>query len=162
MIEQNVQIVRCEHNTVWVRIGSRTGCATCDNGQGCGAGVFARLLERKPVVLELPVTNDDLRVGQMATLEFPEQLYLKLVMANYGWPLLVALLSAWGAFSLMSHFGSNGIFLDLVTLAGGVLGGALMWHLARRRGATQQILNELKMAVCKPSAAPGLCEKQIK
>ena len=162
MIEQNVQIIRCEDSSVWVRVGSQSGCSACDNGQGCGAGVFAKLLQRKPVVLELPVVNDDLKVGQMATLSFPEQLYLKLVMANYGWPLLAALLMAAAGYAILSKYLTAGFGLDALTLFSGLLGAAMVMGVTRRRGASKRILNEMKMAVCKPSASPGMCEKSIK
>lgn len=159
MIEQNVQIIRCENQTVWVRVGSQTGCSACDNGQGCGAGVFAKLLQRKPVVLELPCQSEDLKAGQMATLSFPEQLYLKLVLANYGWPLLAALAGGWTGFVLMNKFVPDGWLLDAVTLFSGLLVAGLTMRLIRKRGATEQVLNEMKMAVCTPSVSPEMCKK---
>lgn len=159
MIEQNVQIIRCESKTVWVRVGSQTGCSACDNGQGCGAGVFAKLLQRKPVVLELPRSNDDLKVGQMATLSFPEQLYLKLVMSNYGWPLLAALTGGWAGFTLLNRFLSNGFLLDAATLCSGLLAAVLMIRWTRQRGVTDRVVDEMRMAVCKPSASPEMCSK---
>jgi len=160
MIEQNVQIIRCENKTVWVRVGSQTGCPACDNGQGCGAGVFAKLLQRKPVVLELPCESEDLRVGQMATLSFPEQLYLKLVLANYGWPLLAALAGGWAGFVLLNKFLLNGFLLDAVTLFSGLLAAGLVMKLIKHRGATDRVIDEMRMAVCMPSASPGMCKKK--
>lgn len=159
MIEQNVQIIRCENKTVWVRVGSQTGCSACDNGQGCGAGVFAKLLQRKPVVLELPCQNEDLRVDQMATLSFPEQLYLKLVLASYGWPLLAALVGGWAGFALMNKFLLNGFLLDAATLSSGLLAAVLVMRLIKQRGVTDRVLDEMRMAVCTPSASPGMCKK---
>ena len=97
MIEQNVQVVRCQEKRVWVRLGSQTGCTACDNGNGCGAGIFAKLLQRKPVILELAQNDMSVEPGQMVTLAFSEQVYLKLVFASYGWPLLAALAGAFGS-----------------------------------------------------------------
>lgn len=159
MIEQNVQIIRCENKTVWVRVGSQTGCSACDNGQGCGAGVFAKLLQRKPVVLELPYHSDDLKVGQMATLSFPERLYLKLVLAHYGWPLLAALAGGWVGFIVMNKFVAGGYLLDAATLGGGLLAALLTMRWIRRRDATQQVLDAMRMAVCTPSISPEMCKK---
>lgn len=159
MIEQNVQIVSCENKTVWVRVGSQSGCTACDNGQGCGAGVFAKLLQRKPVVLELPRHGEDLKVGQMATLSFPEQLYLKLVLANYGWPLLATLAGGWAGFALTNQFFA-GFLLDAITLVSGLVVAALVIRWIRRRGTPDRVLNEMRMAVCKPSAYPGTCNKE--
>lgn len=159
MIEQNVQIIRCENKTVWVRVGSQSGCSACDNGQGCGAGVFAKLLQRKPVVLELPCQGEGLKVGQMAKLSFPEQLYLKLVLVNYGWPLLAALAGGWAGFALMKNFLLNGFLLDMATLFSGLLTAGLVMRLIQQRGASDRVLDEMKMAVCTPSASPEMCKK---
>jgi len=92
MIEQNVRVLRCQGERMWIRMGSQSGCTACDNGKGCGAGLFAKLLQRKPVEIELARSDLSIEAGQMLTLAFPEQVYIKLVLASYGWPLLAALL----------------------------------------------------------------------
>ena len=53
MIEQNGVVTQCLQEQILVRLGGQSGCRICDAGYGCVAGVFARLLERKPVTLEL-------------------------------------------------------------------------------------------------------------
>lgn len=159
MIEQNVQVMRCENKTVWVRMGSQTGCSVCDKGQGCGAGVFAKLLQRQPVLLQLADPDGLFRVGQMVTLALPERLYLKMVLANYAWPLLAALLGAWTAFSIASSFQLTNGLLDAATLVGGVLAAALVMRIIRLRGTAESVLNEMKLAACTPSASPGMCQK---
>jgi len=63
MIEQNVQVVRCAEERIWVRMGSQSGCTACDNGNGCGAGVFAKLLQRKPAIIELPRQQVDVNMA---------------------------------------------------------------------------------------------------
>jgi len=65
-------------------MGSQSGCTACDDGRGCGAGLFAKLLRRKPVVLELARNDIDVEAGQMLTLAVPEQLFMRLVLASYG------------------------------------------------------------------------------
>lgn len=162
MIEQNVQIIRRENKTVWVRVGSQSGCSACDNGQGCGAGVFAKLLQRKPVVLALPCQGEDLKVGQMVKLSFPEQLYLKLVLANYGWPLLAALAGGWAGLALMNRFLSSDFLLDMATLLSGLLTAVLVMRLIKQRGVSDRVLDEMKMAVCTPAASPEMCKKMPK
>ena len=160
MIEQNVQVIRCEDNTVWVRVGSQSGCSACDNGQGCGAGVFARLLQRQPVLLQLANPDGQFRVGQMVTLSFPESLYLKMVMMNYAWPLLAALIGGWAAFATASSFQLGGGALDAVTLAGGLIAAILVVRVIRQRGAPESVLDEMRMAACAPSASPGMCQNK--
>ncbi|MEJ2385650.1 MAG: hypothetical protein P8Y54_14930 [Xanthomonadales bacterium] len=53
MIEQQGRVTGAAGSQVRVRLGGTSGCTTCDAGRGCGAGVFGRLLQRRPVELEL-------------------------------------------------------------------------------------------------------------
>lgn len=159
MIEQNVQVIRCDNKTVWIRLGSQSGCSACDKGQGCGAGVFAKLLQGKPVLLQLADPDGLYRVGQMVTLKLPERLYLKMVLVSYAWPLLAALSGGWAAFVIASRFQLSNVLLDAATLAGGLLVAALVMRVTRLRGTSESVLNEMKMAACAPSASPGMCQK---
>jgi sigma-E factor negative regulatory protein RseC len=160
MIEQNVQVIRCKNKMVWVRVGSQTGCTACDKGQGCGAGVFAKLLQRRPVEIQLADPENRFRVGQMVTLSFPEQLYLKMVMINYAWPLLAALAGGWLIFSVANYYQISAGWLDAVTLAGALLAAKLMMRISSKRNAPESVLDEMKMAACKPSATPGMCQEK--
>ncbi len=106
MIEQNVQVLRCDGESLCVRMGSQPGCTACDNGKGCGAGLFASLIRHKPVVLELARNGLDVEAGQMLTIAFPEQVYMKMVLVCYGWPLMAALARRvwWSQHGVMAGF----------------------------------------------------------
>ena len=160
MIEQNVQVIRCENNTVWVRVGSQSGCTACDRGQGCGAGVFAKLLQRRAVEIQLADPQNEYRVGQMVTLSFPERLYLKMVMMNYAWPLLAALAGGWTAFAIANKYQLANGWLDGATLAGGLLAATLVMRMIRQRNTPESILKEMQMAACTHSATPGMCQEK--
>jgi len=157
VIEQNVQVVRCGDQRIWVRLGTQVGCSACDNGQGCGAGVFAKLLQRKPAVIELARQDVDVKAGDMVTLAFPEQIYLKMVLAHYGWPLLAALSGAAIAYALAGWLQLEPLLADLITLAGGVGAGSMALRYLKRRNNTESWLNSLQMAVYYPSATPNMC-----
>jgi len=157
VIEQNVQVVRCEGESIWVRMGSQTGCSACDNGNGCGAGVFAKLLRRKSVTIELERRGLDVGVGQMVTLAFPEQVYLKMVFVYYGWPLLAAFGGAFAGFGIGTGFQFGSLALDLATLASGLLAGTFALRMLRRRDAAGKLMNALHVATCHTSATPDLC-----
>ena len=160
MIEQNVQLVRCKGDRMWVRLGAQTGCSACDNGEGCGAGVFAKLLARKPVVIELERRELDVQAGQMLTLSFPESVYLKLVAASYGWPLLALLAGAWVGHSLAQLIGLEALWIDISALGMGVLGGALVVRMNRQQKLADIMLKSLRMAVCSPSSQAGMCSNK--
>ena len=157
MIEQNVQVVRCEDDRLWVRMGAQSGCTACDNGNGCGAGVFAKLLRGKPVIVELARNDLSVKPGQMLTLALPEHVYLKMVLASYGWPLLAALAGAYAGYSLSTWFQFGPVLLDLGTLVCGLLAGGLVMRLIRDRTKTDTFLDSLHMTVYFPSATPNMC-----
>lgn len=159
MIEQNVQVLRCSDEHLWVRMGSRTGCKSCENGKGCGAGLFARLLKRETVVLELARNGVEVEAGQMLTLAFPESVFTKLVFASYGWPLLAALAGAFAGYGAGIWAQSGPLLTDVLTLAGGGLAAWFFLRFIRRERTIQTLLESLSVAVCSPSGAPGMCNE---
>ena len=161
MIEQNVQVVCCEGERIWLRLGSQTGCTACDNGNGCGAGVFAKLLQRKPVVIELPRNDISVEPGQMVTLAFPEQVYIKLVIASYGWPLLAALAGAYAGHGLGTWLQFGPVLIDAGTLFCGLLAGSFVMRLIKNWKNADTVLNSLHMTVYFPSATPNMCNRSI-
>ena len=157
-----MQVVRCSDDRMWVRMGSQSGCTACDNGNGCGAGVFAKLLQNKPVIMELQRTDANIQPGQMVTLGFEEQVYLKLVFANYGWPLLAALAGAFAAYQLGAWANFNAGLLDLATLVGSLLSGGLVLRSLKKHQNTGAYLKSLQTTIYSPSATPGMCSSGIK
>jgi positive regulator of sigma E activity len=159
MIEQNVQIVRCQGESLWVRLGSQTGCSACDDGKGCGAGLFTKLIRQKPVLLELPRKDLNVTVGQMMTLAFPERVYIKLVFASYGWPLLAALAAAVAAHGLSTWLEFGLAQTDMSTLLGGLLGAAIALRLVRNRQRAGGFLNGLQSMDYYPADSPDMCSR---
>jgi sigma-E factor negative regulatory protein RseC len=93
MIEQQGQVVAVSGGKASVRIGGKSGCAACDAGKGCGAGVFGRMLQRKPQVLEFQ--NDVNAVcGEAVVVGLPEALFLRLIARLYLFPVLAGLAGA--------------------------------------------------------------------
>ena len=93
MIEQQGKVIACRPGQVSVQLGGTSGCSACDAGKGCGAGVFGRLLQRKPVVMEF---DNDLsaRPGNAVMVGLPETVFLSLALRFYLYPLLAALAGA--------------------------------------------------------------------
>ena len=86
MIEQQARILSVEHGLAQVSVGPQSGCSACDAGQGCGAGLFGRLLRRKPISVVLP-NPGGFRAGQSVVLAVSELFYLRLVARLYALPL---------------------------------------------------------------------------
>ena len=159
MIEQNVQVVRCQGDSLWVRLGSRSGCRACDDGKGCGAGLFAKLFQKKPVVLELPRNDLSVTTGQMMTLAFPERLYVRLVLASYGWPLLAALAGALTGHGVAEWYRLAPWLIDLVTLIAGLLAAVISMKLIRGRQHTGLFHDCLQSMDYYPATGTGACDR---
>jgi len=132
VIEQQGKILSVHGGMARVRLGGVSGCVACDSGKGCGAGLFGRLLRRRPLVLEL-----ENRVGaearQAVVVGLPEKLFLSLVTRLYLWPLLAGL-----AGTAVVHFGIISLGLgnaesDLLSLAGGVAAAAAVIYTNRQK-----------------------------
>lgn len=149
MIEQQGRIVRTEGGLAWVQVGALSGCAACDSGRGCGAGIFGRLVRRRPIELPLP-GSPELSVGQAVVLGIAERAFLRMVMLLYGWPLMAGLAVAWLCHQIAGGFGLQQGWLDLAALAGLILGAA--WPLARWRGRTAlgQLAGEVSLLGVEP------------
>ncbi|MCG2635179.1 MAG: SoxR reducing system RseC family protein [Gammaproteobacteria bacterium] len=53
MIEERVEVIRVQRGRAWVRPVAGSGCARCDAGTGCGAGLWQRAfgLRQRQIVL---------------------------------------------------------------------------------------------------------------
>lgn len=132
MIEQQGQVISASREIVSVRLGGTSGCPACDAGRGCGAGIFGRLLNRKPVVLDLS-NGLDSRVGQAVIVGLPESLLLRLVLRLYLLPLLAGLAgAALGHYIAVRNNAVDGM-VDGFALLGAVLAGAMALAWNRRQ-----------------------------
>lgn len=102
MIEQQGVVLAAGDGLARIRLGGTSGCPACDSGEGCGAGLFGRLLNRRPLELDLddPIPT---RVGQPVRVGIRNTLLLRLVWRFYGAPLLAFMLGAAVATSLWSE-----------------------------------------------------------
>jgi sigma-E factor negative regulatory protein RseC len=125
LIEQQARVSRSHGATVSVRIGGQAGCAACDEGRCCGAGVYGKLLRRTQVELEVANPIGAMK-GQAVRLGISESLFLRLVFRMYGWPLLGGLAGAAAGQWLAVSQGAQGGAADLAALAGGVAAAALI------------------------------------
>jgi sigma-E factor negative regulatory protein RseC len=133
MIEQQGQVIEVSEGCASVRLGGNSGCPACDAGKGCGAGVFGRLLQRKPVVLLLENTINA-RTGQAVVAGLPESLFLRLVFRLYLFPLLAGLVGAALGHYLSIQYGAGTSLTDGIALVGAVAAAAAAMTWNRKRG----------------------------
>lgn len=110
---------------VWIETQRQQGCRGCST-QGCGRGLLARW--RRPARLAL-YTEASLSLSDEVQVGVPATGMLYGALAVYGWPLLVAFLTAGAAERLMSP-GHGAV--PLVFMAGLLLGSFMSrWRLSR-------------------------------
>ncbi len=93
MIEQQGRILSLQGSQATVLLGASSGCPACDAGKGCGAGIFGRLVVRKPVSLELD-NPLHLQPGLAVRVGISESFFLRLLLNLYLLPLLAGLAGA--------------------------------------------------------------------
>lgn len=123
MIEQQGQVSSVDEGQVRVRLGPGSGCQACDAGEGCGAGLFGRLLKRRPIELEFEHAGG-LSAGQAVSVAIDEAVYLRLVCRLYLWPLLGGLAAAWLSHQIAISVDASMAMADLAALLGLVMGAA--------------------------------------
>jgi sigma-E factor negative regulatory protein RseC len=132
MIEQQGKVVAADAGQISVRLGASTGCSACDAGKGCGAGVFGRLLQRKPVTLDFENSIGAVP-GQAVMVGLPETLFMTLVLRLYAWPILAGLAGAVLGYLAAAGLGADRWVSDLATLSGGLLAAAQVMRRVRKR-----------------------------
>ena len=132
MIEQQGKVVSESTGQVRVRLGGQSGCAACDAGKGCGAGIFGRLLNRKALVLEFENTIGAAR-DQAVMVGLPETLFLQLLSRFYLLPLLSGLAGAVAGHYLSGKADAGPAAADAATLAGALVAGGFVLRRYRRK-----------------------------
>lgn len=125
MIEQQGEVVAAEASRVFVRLGGKSGCPACDAGRGCGAGLFGRLLRRRPVLLSF---DNHLRAlpGQSVIVGLPEAWFLRLVSRFYLFPVVAGLVGGGIGHYVSEMLLLNASATDGLTLLAAVLTGAIV------------------------------------
>jgi len=131
MIEQQGRVTRLDGQLAAVQVGARTGCRACEAGEGCGAGIFGRLLGRGETEVLIPNVIGA-GPGQAVILALPETTYLGLVLRMYAAPLLAGLA---GALVVYPLFGLDSVAVpvrDAASLGAGLLAAGLALAVVRR------------------------------
>ena len=75
----------------------------------------------------------------------------------HGWPLLAALAGALIAYQIGVWAKPGPAILDLITLAGGLLAGALVLSSLKKRDRTGEFLKSLQTTIYIPSVPANIC-----
>lgn len=129
LLLQLATVVAVEPAGVWVEPCAESACVPCQQGKGCGVGLFNRLLfsQRKPPLFMpiTPIMPIDLRPGQSVMLGLPKQGLLYSVLLVYIVPLLCLILGS----VMMQELLPNIWSLDLKLLLGMVFGFGIGFYM---------------------------------
>ena len=160
MIEQQAQVVRVRNKQVFVRVGADSGCIACDQGKGCGAGIFGKLLNRKPVTLSF--RNDcDARVGQAVMVGVSEAAFLRLVFRFYGIPLLAGLAGAAIGHQIGIVKGASAGMIDVLTLAGALIAAGFFFWKGRNADSASLDRHKVKLLGSADNRYGVLCPGKV-
>jgi sigma-E factor negative regulatory protein RseC len=155
MIEQQGQAVRESPGRITVRLGGTSGCARCDAGRGCGAGLFGKLLRRKAIELEFD-NHVGARRGQAVVVGVPEALYLGLTVKFYLFPLIAGLAGAVLGHWLATVFEAGAAGGDALTLLAALAAGAAA--LRANRNSRMEFLSETTVHLLRVADSPEFAE----
>lgn len=131
MIEELATVTRLSDSHVWLQADRRIGCERCESGQGCGGGLLGKLVSSRGIDIAVPLNQGahmpDLVAGDTVVIGFHEASLLQGSLLAYGLPMLVMLVGAGLANTLLAS--------DLSTIAGAIGGAGLGWFAARRLSA---------------------------
>lgn len=130
MIEQQGTVIAMTDGVVSVRIGAVAGCPACEAGKGCGAGLFGRLFQRGPLILQVH-EQIDASPGQSVVIGISESVFLQLLSRVYLVPLLAGFAGAALGYSLAGTVPVNAGLSDAFTALGGVSAAGLALRFLR-------------------------------
>jgi sigma-E factor negative regulatory protein RseC len=132
MIEEQATVLRADSTVALLQPQRSSGCGSCSATGGCGTSLLDRFLGRRPLTLEVD-NSLGVTAGDAVTVGISETVLLRAAVAAYLGPLLGLMIGA--VIGRHLPFWTN--LGELPTLAGAVLGFALMLRLAAAYGRTQ-------------------------
>lgn len=130
MILERARVVRVTGRHAWVARTGAEACERCAAGEGCGGGLFARLISRR--LHEVRALNgvDDVAAGDEVMIGLPERSLLAGAFAVYMVPLAGLLLATALAGALLGVGSDAGLLLAGAT---GFLAGIIWLRRYARR-----------------------------
>ncbi len=127
MIENLAIVVERQGSQVRLATASQTGCARCDAGEGCGGGVFGKLIRRRLSGLLLDDHGLALQPGQHVVLGIESGVFILATALVYVLPLAGLL-----GFALLVRMGGGSEAAVALSGIAGLIGGAWLGPRLRR------------------------------
>ena len=122
MFTHSGRIVAVDDRHVRVCVTPRPGCARCEAGQGCGGGLFGRLVSRGESELTVRRPSGRVAPGDAVRIGVPARSLVRASIVVYGLP-LVGLLVGSAAGGWLAGADAGAIAGGVVGLVSGILAG---------------------------------------
>lgn len=112
MIEESGRVVAVEEGAVWVESIRQTACQSCAARKGCGHSALAKIGQQHKSHVKA-LNAFDLNVGDQVVIGVPEDVVMKGTLVAYLMPLVLMLVGAIAADSIVSSdlwVGLSGLF----------------------------------------------------
>lgn len=133
MIEEAGRVVAVDGRKVWIETLQQTSCGSCSAKSTCGQGLMNQMGKPHHICL---TAEQELHVGDQVLLGIPENTLLQSAMLAYGLPLMLFVLLAALADSLLNASEPIVILAGLLGLCVGFI--AVRRIASGRRGAHMQ------------------------
>lgn len=121
MIWQTARVDSGDRGKLMLTFSAPSACARCDRGDGCGAGVFSGLLQRRRTRVEVAATLD-VTGGEWVRVGLAPRVVAVAACVHYGLPLIGFLALATAVHGLTP----DSAWRDAAVLAGGLAGFVLV------------------------------------
>ena len=130
-------VVAVAHDDVVVRAQRESSCGSCAGKSACGTLGSWDIKKKDKNDYEITLPNVlHARVGDMVTIEVPDQLILTASMTFYGYPVLAFLIAGATSFQFAEGLGFSG---DLFSAIGGIIGAGATWMWLMKRPNMMQM-----------------------
>jgi len=138
-------VVAIEGKDAVIRSEKESSCGSCAGKSSCGTLGSWDVQKKNKNQLDVILPNIlHAQVGDVVTVEVPDQLILKASLMFYGLPVLAFMLCGALGFSLAEWFALSG---DLFSAIGGLAGAAAVWVYLMNRPNTMEMPTMVAVSV---------------
>lgn len=124
-------VVAVKQADVVIRAERESSCSSCAGKAACGTLGSWDINKKDKNQFDITLPNSlNAKIGDVVTVEVPDQLILTASMMFYGLPVFAFLILGALSFVLAEKFGLSG---DLFSALGGMLGAGLTWSWLMKR-----------------------------
>ncbi len=136
-------VIAVEGDEAVIRAQRESSCGSCAGKSACGTLGSWDINKKNKDDYDIRLPNTlRAQVGDVVTVEVPDQLILTASMTFYGYPVLAFLLAGGAAFQLAEQAGLSG---DMFSAVAGLLAAGATWYWLMKRPNTLPLPNMIEV-----------------